>query len=581
MAGLFQMLTLGTAALQNQQLILQTTGNNISNATTPGYSRQKADVVTQFSVQDGNVFLGQGAKVDDIVRIRDQFLEDQLLRESAVLENLNIRQQFITQVENLLQEPGDLGIAGGLQQFFNSLQDLATTPENGSTRVQVRDSALALTERLRNTFRGLDELRGNLNVRVEDAVDRVNELAKNIAQLNTQIAPLQAAGPQPNDLQDRRDQLVRELADLTGAQVTQNENGTVNVFLDGAALVQEFRANALGTRRDPSIDPNRPDLVQVFNTADNRSLEITSGEIGGLLSLRDDILTNNVLRSLNDLAASLAEEVNRVHLQGIGLERFTDETSAFAVDDTTIPLDSVTGLPFGVQNGAFFISVYDGNGDFVEQREIQVDPTTDSLDDLAANINAEFASGNIVASVTADNRLNIQTTGLGQTFTFISNDTAAPDTSDALLALGFNQFFTFDPAANPAQTLTVSDDIRNNVARIAAARTTSPGDNANALALAQLRSAQVLNAGGVQSTFEEFFESSVVEVGIASADIQTRQASQSSFVVTLENRIQSISGVNLDEETVSLIQAQQAFAAAARFVQAVSDVLEILTTEVG
>ena len=580
-AGLFQQLTLGASALQTQQIILQTSGNNISNATTPGFSRQRADVFTNFSVRFGNLIVGTGSRVEDITRIRNEFLEAQFLREIGELENLNIRREFITQVEDLLQEPGDLGLGAALALFFGSIQDVATTPENGSARVELRDNALALVNVLTSTFDSVDRLRDNLNVQVQGATARVNELTAQIADLNLRIAPLQSAGPNPNDLQDRRDQLVRELAELTSAQVTLNDNGTVNVFLDGFALVQEFTANRLLTRVDPTLDPNRPDLVVVVTEIDGRVVNVTEGRIGGLLDLRDNVLTQTVLSSLNTLALELTENVNRVHLQGIGLDRFTSETSAYSVDDTTIALDSVTGLPFSMQTGAFFITVYDGNGDFVEQREILVDPTVDSLDDLAANINTEFASGNIVATVNADNTLSIDATGLGNTFTFIGDDTAAADTSDVLLALGFNQFFAVDPSTDAARLFDVDAALQANVSRIAAARTTSVGDNQNAIALAQLRDAQVVPTGGVPTTFEEFFEETVVRVGIASSDIQTRQLSQASFVVSLENRILSISGVSLDEEAVTLIQAQQAFAAAARFIAAVSAVLEILTTEVG
>ena len=310
-------------------------------------------------------------------------------------------------------------------------------------------------------------------------------------------------------------------------------------------------------------------------------LEVQDGRIGGFLELRDEVLTRTVLSTLNELSREFTENINRVHLQGIGLDLFTNETSAYAVDDAAATLDSVTGLPFPMQSGAFFITVYDGNGDFVEQREILVDPTVDSLNDIAARINAEFPSGNILATVTIDNELQIETTGLGQTYSFISDDTAAADTSDFLLAMGFNQFFTFDPTSDAARTFTVSQDIQDNVNRIAAGRTTSVGDNQNAIALGDLRGQAVVDARMPPATFEEFYQGTVVQVGITSADIQIRQFAQASYVLTLQNRMESVRGVNVDEETVTLIAAQMAFAAAARFIRTVSDVLEILTTEVG
>lgn len=581
MSGLFQMLTLGTSALQVQQRVLQTTGNNIANAGTEGYSRQETDIVNLFPTRLGNLIVGNGARVADITRVRDIFLQQQLVRETGVVASLEVQREFITQVEDILNEPGDLGLSSSLASFFSAIQDLATAPEESSVRVEFRDTALALTDRIRDTFDALDRLRTNLNVRVEDAVSRVNALTSEIAELNKKAVTLSAGGPTANDILDRRDQLVREVADLVDANITFNDNGTINLFLDGYALVQEFTANQLGTRTDNTIDPNRPDLFVVFGVQDARVLNVRSGRIGGLLSLRDSVITQDALGGLNALALAITEEINRVHLQGVGLTLFSDETSAFAVDDPTIPVSTVTGLPFSTQAGAFFITVYDGTGAFIEQREILVDPALDSLNDIAARINAEFPSGNILATVDATNHLRIQTTGLGQTFSFISDDTAAADTSDFLLAMGFNEVFTFDPTTDPARQITVAQALQDDVSRIAAARTTSVGDNQNAIALADLRGQQLVQTTGAPVTFEEFFQATVVQIGIASADIQQRELSQSAFLLTIENRIESVSGVNIDEETVALIEAQTAFAAAARFIATVSDVLEILVTQVG
>jgi len=200
---------------------------------------------------------------------------------------------------------------------------------------------------------------------------------------------------------------------------------------------------------------------------------------------------------------------------------------------------------------------------------------------VTARINAAFAaSGALTATVTADNELVIETAAPDNTFSFVSDDTQAGDTSDFLLAMGLNAFFTFDPAAGAAATIAVAPTIASDVAFIAAGRSTGPGDNSIALELAQLRNASVLGANN-SATVEEFFQATVVSLGFTTRQAIDRVEIQLGVVAGVGNLRDSISGVSLDEEGVNMIRAQQAYEASARFVAAVSDVLDILLTEVG
>ncbi|MBI4830278.1 MAG: hypothetical protein HY801_01730 [Candidatus Lindowbacteria bacterium] len=146
--------------------------------------------------------------------------------------------------------------------------------------------------------------------------------------------------------------------------------------------------------------------------------------------------------------------------------------------------------------------------------------------------------------------------------------------------MGLNSFFTFDPAAGPAASIAVSDAIRNDVALIAAGRSTGPGDNSNALALAQLRNSQVLGPNST-ATLEEFFQTTLVSLGYTTQLATDRQEIQTGVVDGIANMRDAISGVWLDEEGVNIIRAQQAYEASARFISAVSEVLDILLEQVG
>jgi flagellar hook-associated protein 1 FlgK len=181
--------------------------------------------------------------------------------------------------------------------------------------------------------------------------------------------------------------------------------------------------------------------------------------------------------------------------------------------------------------------------------------------------------------VTADNELMLETAAPDNTFSFVSDDTGAGDTSDFLLAMGLNAFFTFNPDAGAAATIAVSDTIQNDVSLIAAGTSTAPGDNSIALEMAQLRDKQVLGAQGT-ATFESFFQSTTLELGFTTREAIDRVDIQLGVVAGVANLRDSISGVSLDEEGVNMIRAQQAYQASARFISAVSDVLDILLTEV-
>ena len=186
----------------------------------------------------------------------------------------------------------------------------------------------------------------------------------------------------------------------------------------------------------------------------------------------------------------------------------------------------------------------------------------------------------MTATVTADNRLLIETTGAGETFSFVSDDTQAGDTSDFLLGIGLNAFFTFDPEQGAAASIAVSPNIMEDVSFIAAGRSTAPGDNTNAIALAQLRNASVLGPNN-SATVEEFFQSTLVTLGFTARQAIDRQEIQTGVVDSVANLRDAISGVWLDEEGINIIKAQQAYEAAARFVSAVDEVLDILLTELG
>ncbi len=580
-ASLFSMLSMGANALQTQQILLNIAGQNVANAATEGYTRQRADILQQPDMRIGGLLFGFGSNVALIERLRESLIDDRFRRENSVLGEFMIKMDFMSQLEDILSEPSQQGIAQTLSGFFDSLQEFSNNPENEGVRSSVLGSAVSLADSINLSFDLVNRVRTNMNDFIQSTATEINRLAEEIVDLNRKINAVEVGAGTSNASRDVRDRLLNELSELAAVEIRRNANGTVNVFLDGYGIVQDFTFNPIDVRFNPDLDPARDDFFEIVAVnGGNRPLDITGGRLRGYIETRDGVATDQISADLNTLSLALIEEVNRIHSQGQGLVQFQSLTSEFSVTDPDAALDSA-GLPFTPVDGSFFLAVYDSQKQLIEQHEITIDADTDTLNTVAARINAAFAaSGALTATVTADNELVIETAAPDNTFSFVSDDTQAGDTSDFLLAMGLNAFFTFDPAAGAAATIAVAPTIASDVAFIAAGRSTGPGDNSIALELAQLRNASVLGANN-SATVEEFFQTTVVSLGFTTRQAIDRVEIQLGVVAGVGNLRDSISGVSLDEEGVNMIRAQQAYEASARFVAAVSDVLDILLTEVG
>jgi flagellar hook-associated protein 1 FlgK len=579
-AGLFSMLSMGATALQTQQILLNVAGQNIANAATEGYTRQRADILQQPDVRIGGLLFGHGSNVKLIERIRESLIDDRFRRESSILGEVSIKMDFLSQLEDILAEPSHEGIAQTMANFFDGLQELANNPENEGVRTSVRGSAISLADSFNLSFQQINRLRTNMNDFIASTAEEINRLASDIVELNRQIGAAEGGVATSNASRDSRDRLLNELAEIASVEIRRNNNGTVSAYLDGYGIVQDFTFNPIDVRFNPDLDPNRDDFFEIIAVnGGNRPLTIESGTLAGYIETRDGVATEQIAADLNTLALEIIEEINRTHSRGQGLLQFQSHTSEFAVTDPDAALDSA-GLPFTPVDGGFFISVYDSQKQLLEEHEIIVDADTDTLNTIVAQINTAFAgSGRLTATVTADNELLIETTSPDTTFSFVGDVEQAGDTSDFLLAMGLNAFFTFDPTQSAAETIAVSHLIMDDVSFLAAGRSTGPGDSSNALEMAQLRNRQVLGANN-DATLEEFFQSTVIELGFTTREAIDHFEIQSGVVAGVANLRDSISGVSLDEEGVNTIRAQQAYEASARFVAAVSDVLEILLTEV-
>ena len=328
MSGLFDILEIGSRALFGSQLGLEVTGNNIANANTEGYSRQR--VVFTEGIPRNTVpgMLGTGVAVAAIERYRDEFIDMQIrvqntsygfyAKSSEVYDRLEIT--FYDSLDVLGDQPSDydsVGLNANFSLFFNIFQDLALEPESGSNRIQAIEQGNTLAENFQNMYRQLEQLQSDLNIEILDNIDNINGIASEIAALNEQIAFAEVDDRiNANDLRDQRDQLLNDLSQYIDIKVVEEDNGEVNVSFNGINLVDGVSYQPL----QAIIDEDPQGFVEiVYQNERSRVLTdfINSGELGSLIESRDTTIPQYI-EILDELATSLMGEVNKVHASNMG-----------------------------------------------------------------------------------------------------------------------------------------------------------------------------------------------------------------------------------------------------------------------
>lgn len=313
--------SIGVSGLAAAQLNLLATEHNVVNASTPGYTRQRAVQATNIGINSGVGTIGQGVHVQTIERMYDRYLTGQVNSAQTTLSGIEAYYSEIKQIDNLLADP-TAGLTPALQDFFSGVQQVASNPSLLSSRELMISSATTLVNRFQSLDTRLDEISDEVNGKIQDAVTSINAYAGQIADLNQRIIISESSYGQPaNDLLDQRDLLINELNKLVKVSTSTNSNGSFNVFIgSGQQLVignQVMTMTALAA----SADPTR--IAVGLETAAGGSLElpeslITGGALGGLISFRNETL-DKAANELGRIAASVALTFNAQHALGMDL----------------------------------------------------------------------------------------------------------------------------------------------------------------------------------------------------------------------------------------------------------------------
>jgi flagellar hook-associated protein 1 len=308
----FGSLSLAASALAAQRRALDVTGQNIANVNTDGYSRQRVELraLAQRSagVHVGGSQSGSGVDVAAQIRVVDRFLTERADRERAALGRAEELADAHRRVEVALQEPGEQGLAAGLEGLWDAFDAVAARPEDLSARAALLQRIEGVVGTFATLTRALSDLAGDALQRADAVVGEVNAIAERLAALNGDIAAAGAQGAPPNELLDERDRLVAQLAGHVGVRTAVDDRGVVSVSVSGYGLVGGTRAGAL------ALDASTPD-APVIRSGAGGLLEVHGGGLGGLLEVAGAVVPAQRAR-LDAVATGLVGLVNAQHRLG-------------------------------------------------------------------------------------------------------------------------------------------------------------------------------------------------------------------------------------------------------------------------
>ncbi len=317
--GTSTLMGLGTRAMFANFSALQTTGNNISNANTAGYSRQQTELETAGGQFTGAGFFGQGVNVKTITRAYDRFLTTQAAVSASTAAHDEARMTQLKLLEGVFTL-GESGVGYAAGQLLNSFVDVANNPKDGSARQVVLTRAKELASRFVSAGEQLSALQNGVSMDMKSAVDSVNELARQVAVLNRQISGLNGSSHTPNDMLDQRDLLVGQISKFINVTTIMADDGSMGLFVGGGqSLVLGANTNALKATADV-YEPSKLQLAMSEGGVDRYVPEnaIVGGSIAGLMRFQNDDLTD-ARNLLGQMAVAISGAVNQQQSLGLDL----------------------------------------------------------------------------------------------------------------------------------------------------------------------------------------------------------------------------------------------------------------------
>lgn len=632
------LLRLGAGSLQNWQSALNTTGHNIANANTEGYSRQTVELGTSRALRFGFGYVGQGAEIVSIERASNSFVTSQVRNFTSSASQYETFVQFSSRVDDILANSQN-SLSVSMERFFNAASDVAASPSTLPERQALIGEGDNLVARQQSFNDLLQDLNSEINSAIGLRVTEINGIASSISGINQLILNTNNSGGTPNDLLDQRDRLVEKLSSKISTSVVEQNDGSFNVLIGkGQALVIGAVPTELEVRFN-QFDSSRLEIGVKGLIGNDASQFVKGGELQGLLDFRSRVL-NPAQTQLGVLALGIGETINAQHKVGVDLngvlggnifapiaisvapEGFNAGTSgpvvtltdASEVRASDYSLDyngtqwqltrlsdstSVSGAGPLVLDG---MSVDVSAGVPVSGDSFRINPGHDAAVNFAMAISdpRKIAAA---SPVIADTPLANVGIGILTDLKVAANNTlplAAP------ISLTFNAnaggagipgfdvvggpggSILYDPAtegagkaftfATQGVSFTLANTPQPGDSFTITNNTGAFGDNRNIVQIGELQYASTLNGG--KNSYQEFYGGLVAQVGVISSQAGSNLTIENSLLNQATDYRDSISGVNLDEEAANLLRYQQAYQASAQMIKIADQLFQTLINSI-
>ena len=538
-------LSIAQSGLHAAQAGINTTGQNIANVSTPGYSRQVVEQQPSPSVQYGLTSVGQGTNVTGINRIYSEFLAVQANTARTTSSNLATQSAEMQPINNLLTDSSS-GLSTAVLDFFNKLQNLSSKPSDTSSRQTVISASQNLVARFNDAQKQLTNVNSGLNIQIKDSVTKINEAASQIASLNQQIAVSQTSrgGSNVNGLLDQRDQVVANLSKQVKLTVNE-QDGNYNVMIgNGVPLVLAFNTYKMETVASKN-DPTR--LNVSYTPIGGEEVDVSDvllgGSLGGIFDFRKNIL-NPTQNTIGQIILAITSDINAVNKTGLkangmlGGNIFTQPTSLATPYTTNTGTGgiSITITDTNLLTNSDYILEKTGAGDSYKLTRVSDGVDVYSNSALATITNAGFSLSINMGAVSSGDQFLLRPTYSGSS----SYSVTASISDIATAAAG--TLIQPNPVVAPA-----------------------PGDNSNVLAMLAKQTSLVMNDG--LSSYQDTLGGLISTVGNKSAELKATSAYADQWQQSSSIAMENYSGINLEEEAANLLRYQQAYQASGTVLQ--------------
>jgi len=619
---LSDLFSITTSALQAFQQAIAVTSNNIANANTAGYAVESISLSAAVPQGVSGVAVGDGVVVNGVSRAVDELNNSQLNSSQSTLGGLNSLQTYTNQLDNIIGTTAG-GLTTAMQNYYSGWSTVADNPTSTSARQALIGDAQSVATSLQTTNTQLQNLNTGINSGITSDVTQINTLTASIASLNQQISVStgENSGQQPNELLDQRDSAISSLSKLVGISTTTDSNGAVNVFIgNGQPLVLQGVVTKLTTVPN-EYNASQLDVATSSNPNSSISSQITTGDLGGLLTARTTAV-DPAINAVGQIATALSVTANTQQNSGLdlsgnlGANLFTVGSpkvvpSSNNTSTVTATVSSVTSANVGAltsdnylisyNNGAYSVTdtstgksagaTITGNTIAVGGLNVTLSGTPNNGDTFLLEPTAA-AAGGFAVSLTDPSKIaaagavaasaSSTNTGSGA----ISSGTVVDPTNANLLNSATIKFtsattysingvgsYAYTSGGTIPPTTATQDGWQVQITGTPAtgdvftvqSNASGTGDNRNALAAAAGQTTGVLSGG--TTSIDGATSALVTNIGSQAQQVNTSQTAQSAINTQALANVQSVSGVNLDEEAANLLKWQQAYQASAQAMQ--------------